>query len=221
MMNTLNNKKHCIWVRQAKTGSTSVEHLLNDHGLFCPLSQFSRYRSQKHILAVDELDKLKSVGIDIKDCWTWTVFRDPVDRFVSAYRGHTWAQDKTIDQLLDEPLSRDEGPTTDPNWKNIQCFRNSRQCDCRRCRESAWRHIYRSATCACSYDGKLAIDHVMTFSLMWSEIDVMLTNLNIPHSMNEYHDNTSSRSRPNITSEQIDKIKALFADDYSNFSQYI
>ena len=212
------NKKHCVWVRIAKNGSTSVEKVLVDLGVFYPLSRIENYRPGQHVLAIDELSKLADVGIDVDDCWIWAVVRDPVDRFISGFRGHTWAQDKTLDGVLDEPPQKGEMSWNDPRWARIRCNRLKQSCECERCHDSAWRHLFRSQTYALTVNGELRFHHLVKFSRLWTNINLVLQTLRLPPRTHDApHRNASNRKRPELTEEQIARIEELFADDFKNF----
>lgn len=167
-----NGKKHLVWVRIAKTGSMSTERTLSKLGVFLTLSRVLKnrkcYKPGKHILCVDDLNKLDDVGVNIDDCYVFTVVRNPYERALSGWRGHTWFKWKNkydFLKVLKNPPQRPDKFYRDLRDKKEKML------------ESAWRHFTKTMTQTCSVNDELRIDTVIKLENYNEELTAFLNKI--------------------------------------------
>jgi len=219
MITPPDGKKHVIWVRIAKTGSTSTEYTLRDCRAFCTLSLIHLYKPGTHVLACDDLNKLEAHGIDVDDCWIFTVVRDPLQRAISSWRGHTSFRESSFIDTLRNPPKKPRVNLEGPGSIRAKCYRNEGVCHCIRCQDSAWRHFSRTQTEVCTVDGEFLVDQMIRFENRHADLLALMHRIGLDASgLPERHDNASRfHERPVVGDEEARLVKELFTDDYETF----
>jgi len=194
-----NGKKYVVWVRIAKTGSTSTENTLISLESLIKykdvLNKPDSFDSKKQIIRVVDLDQLKNINIDVEDCFIFTVVRNPYRRALSGWFFHGWFREKdNFTQALKKPPQKHEN-------------------------EGAWRHFTKTMTQHLLYNNQIRVDHVIKLEnydeefskflqeqLGFLKSDFILLKKNISNSNNK-----------KISREELDMMNKIFKNDFENF----
>jgi len=196
-----NGKKYVVWVRIAKTGSTSTEDTLIHMQSFVKyqtvLKDPNKLDPNRHIIRVTDLSQLTEGDIDMDECFIFAVVRNPYQRALSGWNYHKWFRAKdNFTHALKNPPQKDKDKE-----------------------EGAWRHFTKTMTQHLLYDNRLRIDHVIKLENYDEEFSKFLCE-KLGFSKSDFNilkKNANGKKKQNISREELDLINKRFADDFKNF----
>jgi len=205
-------KKHVVWARIAKTGSMSTERTLTALGVFMPLRNVLRrreaYKPNKHILVVDDLGKLADVGVNVDDCFIFTIVRSPYSRAMSAWCGHTFFKEKNRDNFAD--CIRNPPQRPDKGYRELG---NKKE----KAIEGAWRHFTKTMSQSTSIDGALRVDRIIKLEDYKNGLTAVLEELGFKKIKFFKENKSRFRKKRDLKPEEIRLINANYSEDFDNF----
>ncbi len=209
MLKIPNGKKHLVWCRIAKTASKSTVATLSESRAYRyikdSINNHVVYVPEKQVLTVLELEDLAKINININDCYIFTIVRNPYDRVLSGWNYHSSFHESKNTHI--SFLSRLKNPPQCPKDKNAKPDKYS-----------SWIHFTKSMTESISYNGQMRANHIIKFENYESEFVDFCTQIGLNISSTHHFNVGIDCSDRNFSSEEIDEINKLFAEDFENFN---
>lgn len=210
MLKIPNGKKYMVFIKICKTGSTSTVKTFKDLNAAIYIQDIfvrgGKYNPEEQILYVQELSDLKRLNIDVKDCFLFTIARNPYDRALSGWHYHPSFKDANsfLDTLKNPPQCAEE--LRDPNLPNWHAY-------------SSFLHLTKSMTESLTCDGKFHIDHFIKLENYDKEFVPFCENigLNSPQTFCEKKNVDKKYAETKLSRDELDAINKLFANDFTNF----